>query len=261
MSTKVVDESSVQLRVGCSNKDWNRPAVVSAYVAGESLKSISDRIGISRPSLLRHLKQVGVPIRGGSSANLLRFARSTREERLAITEAAHAAVRGVPHTREHKLKIAQGRSKPGCIRIGAGEQDFAAYLRERGHTVVEQAAIDVYNVDLLVGAVVVELRCDTTRPTKFPAQAKRIEDIRGLGYPLLYVCFRRVEHLWLNLDQVVADLDVLGRFPSGKGEYRMVWCGAEYYTKTRDDQGKIRAHRSPERAIYRTRESDLRVAG
>lgn len=262
MRSEVVNPTAANCAARRSNtpKEIDEPAAFARYQAGESALVLAQAFGVHRSRIARIVRANGGAVRGGGAANLLRFSRAPVEQRLAITAAAHAAVRGRPVGRAHQLAIAESRAT-GRVRIGAGEVEMIERLRERGHVIRPQAAIDVYNVDLLIDdSVVVEMRNDTARPTHFPAQLRRLEKIRSLGWPVLYICFRAVENVWLNFDHIIADIDALDRLPTGVGEYRMVWCGAERFARFRNELGQIAYVPTPVRPVYRTRESDLRVA-
>src|SRR5690606_29265055 len=96
-----------------------------------------------------------IPIRNRSAAMFERMRQSTPEQRLALSAAAHAAVRGSIMSDEAKrrMALAKGRMR------GEGEFILAAAFRALGHTVLEQHPVDFYNIDLLIGNVAVEPSC------------------------------------------------------------------------------------------------------
>lgn len=143
-----------QLRTGLTDSD--RGQIVTRYREGASSKSLADRFGVSRQVINRLVRHSGLKIRGGSEANLLRMKRMTREERLALTARAHAAVRGSRHSEEHRSKIAASRE--GSFRSPL-EKELFEQLRSRGLTCTPNKAIGRYNVDVGVneGSIAVEV--------------------------------------------------------------------------------------------------------
>lgn len=140
---------------------------VNLYIAGTSEQAVAKYFGANRAAIRQILKSRGVQIRGRGDATSLRMRQATPEERLALTQAAHAAVRGVPQGEEQRRKIALGRER---LRSGAtpSELDLGSLLEEaaraRGEAfpalgIVYQKAIGRYNADIALtgSSVAVEI--------------------------------------------------------------------------------------------------------
>jgi very-short-patch-repair endonuclease len=121
----------------------------SAYDSGESVKGIADRLGVSRPVIIRRLNEIGIQPRTSSEAMYIRMANTSPEGRLRLAQAAHAAVRGKPKTFEQKCKNAASRELRGGF-DSAYESAMFHWLTERGLTITPQKAIGPYNVDLAI---------------------------------------------------------------------------------------------------------------
>jgi G:T-mismatch repair DNA endonuclease (very short patch repair protein) len=121
--------------------------VLGRYEAGESEQAIARSAGCTRDSIREILTRHGVSARGRRAAGLIRAAKLSPEQRLALAEAAHAAVRGVPQSREHRLKIARSRERNRSVRTPI-EDLLAANLRAFGIETSPQKAIGPYNVDV-----------------------------------------------------------------------------------------------------------------
>jgi hypothetical protein len=238
-------------------KPFPQDKCLAAYRAGASVNALAGLFGVQRATMRYFLERQGEPIRGRSAASVTRFEHTSKELRQAQTKRANVAARGQPLTLEHQLRLAKTR----CRRIGIGEVELARSLRERGFGVTEQVPIHIYNVDLLVGPVVVELRCDAAFPTKFERQRVRLEHILGAGYPVLYICFREYAAVQACLNYIVADLHGLHRLPSGRGQYRMVWCALQRFARRRNELGQLTCVPTPIQPIHRTRECDLGLTG
>jgi hypothetical protein len=230
--------------------------MVRRYLDGESVKALGQRYNLNRRRIASDLLRNGVEPRGRGAAMRVRMDRSTPEERKALAQAANEACRGVPKTRAHRRAIARAE----CKRIGQGEEEFGAILRERGIAFAAQAPVDVYNIDFLIGTVAVELRCVTGDPLKTAGQRKRIEHFLSRGLAVLYVQFRDVEAFLAHAEDVIAYADEMGRDPSPVREYRMVWCGAEHFTRGRDERGQLTAVPSPVRYSHVVKASYRGVA-
>lgn len=119
------------------------------YDSGESVKSLANILGISRPCVVRRLKEVGRTPRNRSESMFLRMSKTSPEERLRLSEAAHASVRGKTQSFETRCKIALAReSRGGCDSVY--ESSMFDWLVERGLSPVPQKAIGPYNVDLAI---------------------------------------------------------------------------------------------------------------
>jgi len=130
-------------------KRLNVPDFSHDYLAGESLLAISKKLGISRPTVKQRLIQAGIAIRDGSAAQSIRSARMTPDERRRNAAHAHAAVRGIAQTEEHRCKIALTRELRQCG-ITRSERLLAAALRSRGISISPQKAIGRYNIDVAI---------------------------------------------------------------------------------------------------------------
>jgi very-short-patch-repair endonuclease len=124
--------------------------IARRYREGESELSISTSIGVSRCLIRCVLERTGEPIRGRSEASSNRMAKLTEEERLELTDAAHAAVRGVPQSEQHAFNIARGREANWSQWASPAELEIARTLTERGIDFTPQKAVGPYNIDLAI---------------------------------------------------------------------------------------------------------------
>ena len=240
-------------RPACNAKPLDWENVIARFVAGESVLSLARACGCQRKTISDGLIRRGIRPRNRSEGMFTRMARTPRAERLRLTERAHAAVRGSRKTREQLIRRALVKGR----RIGHGEKDFAKLLRDRGFRVEEQAAIDTYNVDLLLNeTVVVELRCEAIDPMRRPHQRKRIEHLCERGFAVVYILFRRVDTLLGQAEDLIADLHEVDGDPSSRGQHRVIRCGAERFARGRDDLGQFTAIPTPVRFRRTVRKGD-----
>jgi very-short-patch-repair endonuclease len=121
--------------------------IAARYRAGESVQALAQAYGVSRPNIDRRLHRLGVERRGQAAANALRMKRLGPEARLALAQAAHAAVRGVPQPEERLCKSAITVERKGIV-ASPDERALAGWLRAKGCEVRPQKAVGRYNVDV-----------------------------------------------------------------------------------------------------------------
>ena len=251
------DSLSVRLRrigVDAARNHHSRPphnrkqmgaGVVHEYLAGRSEKSIAQKLGVCRAVIRRTLLEAGVEPRNRSKAMLQRHRNMTAEERKQLASAAHEAVRGRAHPQSRQRDAARMREAGKFkVRIGPGENELANMLREKGLNVIRQKSVDVYNVDLAVGSIAVEITAAQGRLAKGKMQ-RRLKHIANLGYTIVYIQAKTGDNIIGNLEQLVSDLDVLCRNPPAPGKHWVVRCTSERFARTRNDKGQFSAVPSP----------------
>ena len=124
-----------------------RDELISLYLAGQSMKELGRRYNTTKTVIRSLLINENIPIRGNAEANRLMMAGRTREENIKNTSSAHMAVRGKPHSKEHRRKIALGIERK-CIVKSFGEKVLAQKLMEKGLVITPQKALGRYNVDI-----------------------------------------------------------------------------------------------------------------
>lgn len=227
--------------------------IVKAYESGESELSISKRLGIERVVIHRRLIEAGVHIRSGSEANFLRFQRSTEAERKAITLAARrAAFKAGVYDRLPSF-AAQKKVK----RIGAGEKEMLEKLRERGLAPIAQRPEGFYNIDICVGSVAVEVASYPLVGFMLKKMGSRIKYLSGKGYTVIYVCFKRLNQLLAQIDEVVSLIEESYRLPAKARKHLMIRCGSNRFTRVKNDRGQFSCIPTAEEFFNSISEIDL----
>lgn len=230
-----------------NRKQFDRNEAILAYEGGESPNSISKRLGISRPTLIKGLKEAGVNIRGQSEAGRIVWANLTPEDRLKQVEAAHDACRGRIAGLSEKLK----RARSGKFDKGLFEEELHDILVSKGREVVSQAPVSIYAIDLLVGGrVAVELGTAHANRYRTEDGLRRIEKIIESGLSFFYIQIKSLEAVRAHIDNVISDIDMLCGLPSGASEKRVVRCATYNFTRFRNDLGQIAAVRTPPKHHY-----------
>ena len=183
-------------------------AIAESYSTGESELSLARRLGVSRSTIRTRLLGEGVAVRGVTEANALAAGRGdpTRHRRNSVTGLTGAAL----SARNQRW-------------VGASEHELEKCLRQCGIEVVAQAPLGVYNIDLLAGAVAVEVETGPVYPL-----LKRVRERRAKRLEYLLDGGMRVVFVWvtsahpLQCDKIVPWVELAQSHPAVFGEYRVI---------------------------------------
>lgn len=237
--------------------------IVRLYNAGETEVAIAGLFNVSRQVIKRRLIANGIQRRGLKEAGLNHYAHTTAEERKRVTEAANRAWRGTKRPKSYAQAQAR-RRETGVIgtRIDICEDKISEHLAALGIEHVRQKAADVYNIDIAVGPVAVEVTRGTVKYRGGSAkESKRLVKLAELGYRILTVETSDKEALVAHLDDVVAEIERLRGLPSFEGKYRMVRCGRKNCTVIRNERGQFASIPAPVEFFYSAKDIELRIAG
>lgn len=201
--------------------------LIARYQAGASLKQLSDESGVCRPVLNRRFTARGIPIRGRSDAEFLKWSTLGRDRARVERQcsAAWAAVRGVK--RSLASSVARARTcYQRLLRRGKWEDEFAQTLRKRGLSVSQQHPIERYNVDIAldVDRIAVEVVTAYLDRAK-SVSAQRLEYLLDQGWDVI-VLFAPgpdgVPRLDALAEKIHAFADLKRREPSGVRQYGVI---------------------------------------
>jgi len=211
----------------------NRSELLTRYCNGESEKSLSAEAGVNRDVFRRWLKEAGISPRNRSDGMIARWAIANREERIALLTKAHAAIRGRKISREAKLKHAITVEKRWESFASAAENVLASNLAALGYTLVQQKAIDIYNIDIALNEfpLAVEVfgggwHAQGFHKRRFHERIKQIFDsgwnviivwVDGRRFPLTADCANYI-HAFVQQSSV---------HPSVSREYRVIFGNGE----------------------------------
>lgn len=215
--------------------------LIQSHLAGESVKSIAARLGVSRQVITLRLNEAGIQQRNRSESMAVRMAQASPEERAALSAAAHEAARGRVASEAEQVKRAATRERK---QVGASpvEDLFAAMLVERGLDVVQQKAVGRYNCDIAASPIAVEIYGGHWHfAGRHLARAdRRMRHFADQGWHVLVVL---VTSDWPlrpeSADYVVAWQKEAEGNPSAPRKYRMIGGAAELLTAQRLDAHKL----------------------
>lgn len=196
--------------------------IVAAYEAGASEYALSQQYGVSRGVISKRLRDAGIERRTMSEAGKARNASMTSAERKKQTAAANRAarMRSQPTIEKHRKALtleAQGKFE------STGEELLHSLLAERGVNAIPQRAIGVYNVDLAVLPVAVEVLGGGWHAVK-TVHAERTPYILDEGWHLIMVW----DHEGRSAlgpgaaEYIVTFLDEIRRNPPATCQYRVI---------------------------------------
>lgn len=198
--------------------------LVEKYANGASRLALAEEYGVARHVIDRCLREAGMPTRGMSEAQHLRYVGTTREERRAITAAANAALRGIPQPEEHRAKIALTRqARPPAMSIHEGQ--LAGWLAERNVTYTREKAVGRYNLDFAIETVAVEVLGGEWHNSRVKTviHGRRTPYILDQGWAIAFVWATPSHPMTETVtEKVVAYVDEVRRNPSLIGEYRVI---------------------------------------
>lgn len=202
-------------------------AALDLYASGIGAIAVAKQLNIPVTAFKRILGEQGIPLRGRSAQQFARMGRLDPADRLALAEAAHAAVRGMKHTDATLQRRAQARCKSSSI----AEDRVADELQQRGIEFDRQAPIDRYNADFLIqpagaGSLPVAMEIFGGHWHRYGNHARifpeRSRKILG-SHHLLIVWIAPGFSLSDGLEHAITQLELMRRLPATVGQYRVVW--------------------------------------
>jgi very-short-patch-repair endonuclease len=163
------------------------------------------------------------------------------EERTELVKQANIAMRNSDPTNRLLKAAISVENGTACIRTGIGEIELYNALIDKGFNVTSQKAIGTYNIDLVFGSVAVEIKFGTQPRSNATKSIHRIKSICEAGYKLVIVIFCDITSVIESLDNIVALLDVVNRYPTSVGQYWVIRGGLQNSrvrnSKVYDDSG------------------------
>lgn len=219
--------ATTMARIAAERRAQFRDEIVSRYTAGESGKAIAGSLpgNLSRGFVVSVLEEAGIPVRGASDAERLKWQQMSPATRKNQVAAAHAAMRGRTLPFEEKCAQALGKEAK-CPNQSGHERLMIDHLSALGLPVIPQKAIGPYNADIGAAPVAVEIyggnfHAYGRHAARFPERCRYFAD---QGWALVVIwTYGLYNPLTIDAAKyVVAFLDEVKRDPSLIGKYRMI---------------------------------------
>lgn len=214
---------------------------VKQYLDGESVYSISNRLGVSRAVINKNLLRNGISHRGQSEAGLINWGRMSSTKRSEQVSAAHAAVLGRKVSFEERCKSAKAREN-ALVGISETEIKFSKLMEQSGISFKQQTAIGPYNCDFTIGKVAIEIfgGCWHWYGYHLSMVDKRFRYILNSGLHILVMSdYGGVPIGQDSLSYMVSYLDFLSRHPTMTREYRVIRGAGELIASGSVNDDKI----------------------
>lgn len=175
--------------------------IVERYRSGEPYTHIAKAIGVASGTVLRRLRQAGVPIRGVAEATT------------------------TPEIRE---KVLTAQAEHRRRKVGRFEDVLGQWLEERGELPDYQRPCGTRSIDLAISPIAVEVWLSTSLPFADPYCRRRIKDLSNRGWSSVYVFIARRTNTLLPVvaDQIVALAQETRRDPPAARQHWVIrGCG------------------------------------
>lgn len=201
-------------------------SAISMYRSGMSEKAVADYFGCSRNVIRTRLIKNGIPIRGRSEAELLKWSQMSDEKKANQVQSAHDAVRAKPREFFIEPSIKQAIAKQESLsKVGKMEVDVMQSLVQLGWKCVPQKAFYVYNIDIFVAGVndsAVEIHINTGYPHAHRLYRKRIIQLLERNLSAIYVKIDRHFSLEDVASKIHSLLNFINSDKSGIAKYWMI---------------------------------------
>lgn len=206
--------------------DAAKERIVAAFLAGIGLSGIGRHLGIkgSATTFGNIISKAGYKTRNRSEQQKARMNRCTESEKAALTKKANIAATGrkVPH----ESKVKRAKSMEGLFNKRSRYEPLVFNsLIEAFPNAIPSMAVDIYNLDIGIGNVAVEVfgggwsYSDASRVNKY---INRTKELAKLGINTLFVILSK-ESTVIDADNLISQINILSRNPASACEYRVVW--------------------------------------
>lgn len=202
----------------------NHQKVIDYYNVPNTVNQTAKHFGVSRNVIYRILNINGIENRSASEANILAAKKLTPEERKKRAYAANEAVRNADKSFHIENSVKQAKTKQKTkSKMGFGEKQVFEQFKNIGYTPVLQKAFHVYNVDVMVGSVPVEIHNLAVHPHTHDATLKRIKYFLKSGVSIVYFKIHGSSTFnEFGLNKLVALVNFLNRNPPSQSQYWMI---------------------------------------
>ena len=208
--------------------------VLKLYNQGIGVSGIAKRLGFSRMAMIGFFKRNHIPMRNQREQQIERMKYSTPEQIAHLTESAHKASKGRKVSIEERENNAFMRFvKQDLSKMSKYELLLFDALKSRNISFVTQYPIGTYNVDFLVGNVIVEIFGGTWHRTGEHRRrfSERTKYILNQGFVMLFVFAYDVDSFETVItDYIIPNIQELSTDKAFIGQYRMIWSNGKHVT-------------------------------
>ena len=130
--------------------------LLELYRGGFSIKKLAERYQVSFNVIKDRLIKNGIKPRTRSESMQNRMALTSGDDRKKLVKAANNARRDPDRAKERGKQTAIARQMLiDSSTFGPGENEFAKFLQERNIDFIRKFAVEIYNVDFLIGGNII----------------------------------------------------------------------------------------------------------
>jgi hypothetical protein len=196
--------------------------IVTMYNSGFSVKKLAGEFGCCRQVITDRLKSRGITQRNRSESMYLRMSQTDMEGRRKLVAGANNGMRNsTKEQRESRLKKSAVMKEKSLSKVGILEDFVMNALHDLSP--VSQKAFGVYNIDIAVGTVAIEIHNASAYPHTHKPTRKRIINLLKSGWTVIYIKFGKdaiINEAAINKVRFI--IDQSGTNPSISGKYWMV---------------------------------------
>lgn len=215
--------------------------VVGLYNSGLSVKAIAEKFGVSRNVILVRLEKAGITQRNRSESMYLRMSQTSIENKRLLVSKANEGMRNASKDKiiERLKKSAKTKSQT-LSKVGILEQYFIEEITKRGFNCISQFPFDVYNIDIAVGNIAIEIHNSLSNPDRLIPVRKRIINLLKGGWTPVYVKFRYNTLIdKITFDKLISLFKQSSSNPSFIGHYWVIGSTGETISVGRLDGDNI----------------------
>lgn len=200
--------------------------IIAAHNGGTGLNGMSKKLGFNCPmkATVKVLEKHGLKPRNRSEQQQARMDNSSPEEIAKLVNAANEAARGT--VRRFESKAARAKTMEGFFNKRSKYEPlvFNAII-DYFPNAIPSKAVDVYNLDIGIGNVAVEVFggswsvSDRGRITKYIERTKKLGE---LGINTVFVIFAHKRDI-IDTEKLVESINILSSNPPSSSQYRVIW--------------------------------------
>ena len=216
--------------------------VITLHNQGIGVSGIAKRLGVSPGTIKLVLLRNNIKPRNRHEQQLVRMQNTTPEDRKKLTQKAHEAKRGKPNSLEAKEKHALTIFKKGTYNTSKYETFLYNLLVARGLSPLRQFPVSIYNCDLALPPVMVEIFGGHWHwsGSHLAIIEERVRCILNAGYHLLIFPVNNISPFTESIaDYIISFFDFAQRNPAATREYRVIWRSGEVITSGCIDDDNI----------------------
>lgn len=228
---KILIDSGLFDKFKNSRNRLDQKSIIKSFNSGVSVYAIARKYSVDRNVIYRILRINGIKRRNSSEAQKLRYNKTNIKYRQNLTKNANEAIRNKPKEFHHIISLKQAIAKEKSLsKVGQFELDIIKYLERKGFDPIPQKALTVYNIDIAIGNIAIEIHVNSGNPHNMLYYRKRIINILKSGWDVIYIKITKRGLNKAGLNQLISLINLTSSYPSKIRKYWMIRGTGEIMT-------------------------------